>query len=213
MYFPRRAILAGMGAVALTACARRFPVAATVTSDSLPTAPDPGWDAWVAGFRNRALADGITPATFDRAFASAGFTPGVVERDRNQTETRRTFEEYLAITADEARVAEGKAKLAQHGATLSAIEQRYGVPAHVTCAIWGIERDVVFGHMSHDWLEPVSGLAPGARLYPIAPPQGVPGLHVDMTAWMAEMLPAIYAGIDDRSLPGRVHSFSATFQP
>lgn len=73
--------------------------------------------------------------------------------------------------------------------------------------------DVVFGHMSHDWLEPVSGLAPGARLYPIAPPQGVPGLHVDMTAWMAEMLPAIYAGIDDRSLPGRVHSFSATFQP
>lgn len=139
MDFPRRAILAGVGAVALSACARRFPVAPPVTSDTLPTAPNPGWDAWVAGFRSRALAEGITPAIFDRAFASAGFIPGVVERDRNQTETRRTFEEYLAITADEARVAEGKAKLAQHGTTLSAIEQRYGVPAHVTCAIWGIE--------------------------------------------------------------------------
>lgn len=139
MIHARRMVLAGLGALALSACTRRVPMAAPTVSDTLPTAPNPGWDAWVAGFRGRALADGITASTFDRAFASAGFIPGVVERDRNQTETRRTFEEYLAITADEARVSEGKAKLAQYGATLSAIESRYGVPAHLTCAIWGIE--------------------------------------------------------------------------
>lgn len=137
----RRAVIVGLGALAFAACGRRLPYAApTATAgDALPTAPNPGWDSWVTGFRNRALAEGITPGTFDAAFATSGFTPGVVERDRNQTESRRTFEEYLAITADEARVTEGRAKMAQHGATLAAIESRYGVPAHVTCAIWGIE--------------------------------------------------------------------------
>lgn len=136
----RRAVITGLGALTLAACGRRMPYAATaVTSDTLPTAPNSGWDAWVAGFRSRALAEGISASTFDTAFGAAGFTPGVVERDRNQTESRRTFEDYLAITADEARVSEGKAKLAQYGTTLAAIESRHGVPAHVTCAIWGIE--------------------------------------------------------------------------
>ena len=137
----RRAALAGMGALALAACGRRLPyqAPAAAAEGALPTAPNAGWDAWVRDFRSRALAEGIGAGTFDSAFAASGFTPGVVERDRAQTESRRTFEEYLAITADEARVAEGRAKLAQHGATLAAIEQRYGVPAHVTCAIWGIE--------------------------------------------------------------------------
>ncbi|MCC7321487.1 MAG: lytic murein transglycosylase [Rubellimicrobium sp.] len=142
----RRGVLAGMGAaLTLAACGRRMPAAASgasgapVAGGALPVEPNPGWDAWVASFRSRALAQGIAPATFDAAFSAAGFTPGVVERDRNQTETRRSLEDYLALTAGEERVAEGRAKLAQHGATLAAIEARYGVPAHVTCAVWGIE--------------------------------------------------------------------------
>lgn len=140
----RRAALAGIGALALpwafAACGRRPPPGqAGAAVAPLPTAPNPGWDAWVAGFRARALAQGIAGGTFDAAFAGAGFTPGVVERDRNQTETRRSLEDYLAITAAEDRVAEGRAAFARHGGTLAAIEARYGVPAHVVCAIWGIE--------------------------------------------------------------------------
>lgn len=135
----RRGALAGLAALALSACGRRMPGAASAVAAPLPTMPNPGWDAWVAGFRSRALAQGISVGTFDAAFAAAGFTPGVVERDRNQTETRRSLEDYLAITAAEDRVAEGRAKFAQYGSTLAAIEARYGVPAHVTCAIWGVE--------------------------------------------------------------------------
>ena len=62
-------------------------------------APNPGFDAWVTGFRGRALAQGVSPSTFDRAFAGAGFLPAVVERDRKQTEFTRTLEDYLAIAA------------------------------------------------------------------------------------------------------------------
>ena len=137
----RRMILASVGALAVAACGPRGyrPQTGTGTGAGLPTQRNPGWDAWVANFKSRALSQGITAQTFDAAFGQAGFTPGVVERDRNQTESRRTLEDYLAITAAEDRVAEGRDMFARYGRTLQAIEARYGVPAHVTCAIWGIE--------------------------------------------------------------------------
>jgi lytic murein transglycosylase len=101
--------------------------------------PDAGFDAWVAGFRGRALAQGVAPATFDAAFAQAGFLPGVIERDRNQTEFTRTMEDYLAIAASDERVSKGRAALARNGATLRAIEARYGVEPEVVTAVWGME--------------------------------------------------------------------------
>jgi lytic murein transglycosylase len=101
--------------------------------------PNPGFDAWVAGFRPRAIASGISPATFDTAFRNAGFLPGVIERDRNQTEFTRTLEDYLAIAASDERVSDGRVALRQHGPTLSQIEARYGVEPQVVVAVWGLE--------------------------------------------------------------------------
>jgi lytic murein transglycosylase len=101
--------------------------------------PNAGFDAWVAGFRSRALAQGVAPATFDAAFAQAGFVPGVIERDRSQTEFTRTTEDYLAIAASDERVSKGRAALARQGPTLGAIESRYGVEPQVVTAVWGME--------------------------------------------------------------------------
>ena len=101
--------------------------------------PNAGFDAWVAGFRGRALAQGVRPATFDAAFAQAGFLPGVIERDRNQTEFTRTLEDYLAIAASDERVGKGRAALARHGGTLNAIAARYAVEPEVVTAVWGME--------------------------------------------------------------------------
>lgn len=55
--------------------------------------PNADYDAWVAAFRGRALAEGITSTSFERAFRGAGYLPGVIERDRNQTEFRRSTED------------------------------------------------------------------------------------------------------------------------
>ncbi len=101
--------------------------------------PNAGFDAWVASFRNRAQAQGIAPATIDRAFRTAGFLPGVIERDRNQTEFTRTTEDYLAIAASDERVTNGRAALRQYGSILSEIEARHRVEPHVVVAIWGME--------------------------------------------------------------------------
>jgi lytic murein transglycosylase len=101
--------------------------------------PNAGYDSWVAGFKGRAAAQGVSQATIDRAFRGAGYLPDVIERDRNQTEFKRSLEDYLAIAASDDRVSSGKAKLRQYNSTLSQIESRYGVEKQVVTAIWGLE--------------------------------------------------------------------------
>ncbi|MBA3910632.1 MAG: lytic murein transglycosylase [Rhodobacter sp.] len=101
--------------------------------------PNAGWDAWVEGFRDRAAGRGIPQGTIDAAFRGAGFLPQVIEKDRNQTEFKRSLEDNLNIAASDERVSLGRQKYAQYGSTLQAIESRYGVEAHVVAAVWGLE--------------------------------------------------------------------------
>jgi lytic murein transglycosylase len=101
--------------------------------------PNAGWDAWVAGFKGRAAGRGIAQGTLDAAFRGAGFLPEVIEKDRNQTEFKRSLEDYLNIAASDERVSLGRQKYAQYGGVLRAIESRYGVEGHVVAAVWGLE--------------------------------------------------------------------------
>ena len=108
--------------------------------DPAPKAvPNAGWDAWVDGFKDRAVGRGISQGTIDAAFRSAGYLPEVIDKDRNQTEFKRSLEDYLNIAASDERVSLGRQKYAQYAATLSAIEGRYGVEGHVVAAVWGLE--------------------------------------------------------------------------
>ncbi|SFD68617.1 lytic murein transglycosylase [Roseivivax sediminis] len=136
----RWAVLAG-GAAMLAGCgggAMRAPL--TPAADpALQPQPNPGWDAWVASFRPRAQAAGVPQSAIDAGFRGAGFLPGVVERDRNQTESVRTLEDYLAIVADEEKVQTGRAQARAQAGLLREIEARYGVPANVVAAVWGME--------------------------------------------------------------------------
>jgi membrane-bound lytic murein transglycosylase B len=101
--------------------------------------PNAGWDAWVEGFKGRAVARGLSSGVVDTAFRGAGFLPEVIERDRNQTEFKRSLEDYLNIAASDERVSLGRQKFAQYGGVLSSIEGRYGVEGHVVAAVWGLE--------------------------------------------------------------------------
>ena len=103
------------------------------------TQANPAFDAWVQGFSARATARGLPAQVVNRAMATARFIPEVIERDRNQTEVKRSLEDYLAIAASDERVAQGRAALARMAGPLAAIEARYGVPAHVVTAVWGLE--------------------------------------------------------------------------
>ncbi|MFD0858819.1 lytic murein transglycosylase [Roseovarius aquimarinus] len=115
------------------------PRARPTLDDDLRPTPNAAYDAWVASFRSRAGSYGISERTLAAAFSGTGYLPGVVKRDRNQTEFTRTLEDYLAIAASDERVAKGRAAFQRHHTTLNALESRYGVDAHIICAIWGLE--------------------------------------------------------------------------
>ena len=144
MQASRRVFLSGLGLMGLSACvgggsARTFVPGASAPAPGMLPVPNAGYDAWVANFRARAASRGIAQGTIDSAFRGAGFLPGVIERDRNQTEFKRTLEDYLSIAASDERMSKGRAALARNTATLRAIDARYGVEPQVVVAVWGLE--------------------------------------------------------------------------
>ena len=108
----------------------------------LPTANGQGSEAgfrnWVASFRPRAIAAGISPAVFDSAMGEAHFMPSLIQLDRGQSEFTKPVWEYLD-GAIGTRGATGRARAAQNASTLAGIEARYGVPREIVVAVWGME--------------------------------------------------------------------------
>ena len=134
MRLSRRGFAAGLALWSVSAC-----VGGGTGSERPAARAHAGFDAWVTGFRARAAKKGIRADVLASAFRSAAFLPDVIEKDRTQTEFTRTLEDYLAIAVSEERLSMGRAALTRHGATLQAIETRYGVEAEVVTAIWGLE--------------------------------------------------------------------------
>ena len=143
----RRSFSIGLAAFGLAACSRTTPqttqpivtrAPAGLPPDLRPVA-NPGYQAWVTSFRSRASGHGLSDATVSSGFRNTGYLPGVVTRDRNQTEFKRSLEDYLAIAASDERIRKGRAAFARHSGTLAALEDRYGVDAEIIAAIWGLE--------------------------------------------------------------------------
>lgn len=124
--------------------------AATASASAQNTAPSStraaagedhaaGFVAWRDAFSAQALQAGIQPGTVRDVLGHAQWQPRVVDLDRAQPEFTRTPWAYLDSAVSAQRTAQGQAKLAEHSATLEAAAARYGVPANVITAIWGME--------------------------------------------------------------------------
>ena len=98
-----------------------------------------GFTAWKTSFMAQALQAGIQPQTVRNVLANAQWQPRVVELDGAQPEFTRTPWAYLDSAVSAQRVAQGRAKLAEYASPLESAAARYGVPAEVITAIWGME--------------------------------------------------------------------------
>lgn len=96
------------------------------------------FEAWLATFKRDAAAQGISPQALS-ALDNVRYLERVIELDRYQPEFVRPIWEYLDTAVSSTRVSNGREKLAQHRQTAALMEERYGVPAEVIVAIWGIE--------------------------------------------------------------------------
>lgn len=141
---------AGLAALALAACASQPPQGPQQQPQAQPAptpvppapqaaAPANGFAAWLAAFRAEARAAGIGEATLAAALDPAQYLPRVVELDRAQPEFTRAVWDYLDTAVSDARVARGQEQLARVRPEADAAAARYGVPAEVLGAVWGME--------------------------------------------------------------------------
>lgn len=73
--------------------------------------------------------------------------------------------------------------------------------------------DVIFGHASHSWPDAIRATLPEARVFPFTVHADTPGLYLDLEAWIADVLPRIYANFEDRQAQAAIHTFPAVFRP
>lgn len=106
---------------------------------SSPTYAAEPFSAWLAGLRAEALRSGISPAAVRAGLGHAYLMPEVMARDRHQPELTLTFQRYRKLVVSPERIAEGRRQLAAHRAILQRVSRRYGVPAALIVALWGIE--------------------------------------------------------------------------
>ncbi len=101
--------------------------------------PAESFDAFVQSLRPDAARDGVSDATFEAAFAGLAPDPSLAALTARQPEFAKPLGAYLAAQVTPARVAAGRTLLKRWGTDLSAIERRYGVPAAILVAVWGLE--------------------------------------------------------------------------
>ncbi len=82
---------------------------------------------------------GISRALIDRALSAVRYDPGIDGLRTSQPEHVMPPWTYIGRLVSDARVAEGRRKLAEHGELLEAIERRFGVDRFTVLAIWGVE--------------------------------------------------------------------------
>lgn len=133
--------------VGCTSAPHQAPQAAAATAPApapeIPAAPNdstpPHFADWLSGFRAQARLAGIDESTLKRALDGVHYLPRVVEQDRSQPEFTRAIWDYVESIASPTRVSRGLEKLQQWRTPALAAQARFGVPAPVLMAVWGME--------------------------------------------------------------------------
>jgi lytic murein transglycosylase len=123
----RRALLgAGLGAAAFLVAPAR-------------AAAPAGFEKWREHFRARALAKGITEATWNRAMAHVEPDTTVFKEFASQPEFTEETWQYINRRVSDWRIIHGKIALKNHEALFGRIERDFGVERGTLLALWGVE--------------------------------------------------------------------------
>jgi membrane-bound lytic murein transglycosylase B len=124
----RRAVLrAGLGAAAL------------LTPPLAANAAPAGFEHWRDGFRARALAKGISEATWNRAMARVEPDTSVFKEFQSQPEFTEETWQYINRRVSDWRIINGKIALRKNEALFARIEKDFGVERGTLLALWGVE--------------------------------------------------------------------------
>src|SRR5579871_1444735 len=102
-------------------------------------ASPPGFEQWRDAFRARALAKGISEATWDRTMSRLEPDMSVFNEIGNQPEFSEEVWQYINRRVSDWRIIHGREALKKNEALFSRIEQDFGVERGTLLALWGVE--------------------------------------------------------------------------
>src|ERR1700732_957906 len=102
-------------------------------------AAPPGFDQWRETFRPRALAKGISDATYTRVMGRIEPDMSVFRETRNQPEFSEEIWQYINRRVSDWRIIAGKEALRKNEALFARIEQDFAVERGTLLALWGVE--------------------------------------------------------------------------
>jgi membrane-bound lytic murein transglycosylase B len=98
-----------------------------------------GFDAWREHFRTRALAKGVSEATWNRAMAHVQPDTSVFKEFASQPEFTEETWQYINRRVSDWRIINGKIALKKNEALFARIEKDFGVERGILLALWGVE--------------------------------------------------------------------------
>ena len=115
--------------------------AQTTDSTTAPAAAPakPDFAQWLEALKVEAKSKGITDLTLSTALSGIQPIDKVLDFDKRQPEFTLTLDAYLAHTVTPERIAKGRDLLAANRKILAEVQKKYGVPAKIIVALWGIE--------------------------------------------------------------------------
>src|SRR6266699_2718599 len=102
-------------------------------------AAPPGFDRWRDNFRARALAKGISDATWTRVMGRIEPDMSVFRQMAKQPEFNEEIWQYINRRVSDWRITAGKEALKKNEALFARIEQDFGVERGTLLALWGVE--------------------------------------------------------------------------
>ncbi len=121
------------------------------------------YERWMEAFKRDAAAQGISQRVIAAASPSMTFDPAIVRRDHGQSVFNQTFLQFSDRMVGGGRIPNGQAKIKKHAALFAQIEKKYGVPAPVLVAFWGLESDFGANFGNYKILSAIATLAYDCR--------------------------------------------------
>ncbi|PVB59290.1 lytic murein transglycosylase [Labrenzia sp. 011] len=117
-------------------CFLVFPL--TASAASCGNGPG-GFEAWRDDFIAQSARHGLKPRVVKPALQNVSYNSKVIRLDRGQKSFKLSFEQFYAKRVNNAMIRRGQKLGKTYARIFRGIERKYGVPAPVILAIWGLE--------------------------------------------------------------------------
>jgi len=118
---------------------------------------------WLESFKQEAATQDISQKTIASALNGVTYDPAIITRDHAQSVFQQSFEQFSGRMVSPDRLRKGANMLKRYGSIFQRIEDRYGVPAEVLVAIWGLESDYGVNQGKYSTIRSLATLAYDCR--------------------------------------------------